>query len=218
MKHKETLKKNSIEWQPLKMPIFLFLVGLMMAVSMVFASREQDIQSQHAFKRTEMQLNDLQKRNEESQKNLAIVKTAYPKYEQLKKFNFFDHEKMSLNWVSWLKSLQEEIKIPELNYEFNVQQPITIPILNKKSNGVEFFSSEIKLTLQILHMGDLFNLIQGLKKHYQSPLFNIKSCEIKRKNPINFAWQQYPGQPLLEAICTLQWYSAKLKPQGNNTK
>ncbi|MEY3219451.1 MAG: hypothetical protein RIT27_808 [Pseudomonadota bacterium] len=217
MKHKETLKKNSIEWQPLKMPIFLFLVGLMMAVSMVFASREQDIQSQHAFKRTEMQLNDLQKRNEESQKNLAIVKTAYPKYEQLKKFNFFDHEKMSLNWVSWLKTLQEEIKISELTYEFGTQQPLVLPIFDKKTNnGVDFFISEIKLTLQILHSEDLFHLIQGLKKYNTLPLFSLKSCEIKRKYPASFAWQQHLGKPLLETVCTLQWYSAKLKPLENN--
>ncbi len=217
-KNKEQLKISLIEWQPLKMPITLFIIGLIVAIFMLVISSQYNKKTQETFTRTDHNLKELQKQNEESLKNLTIVKTAYPKYVELKTAYFFDNETASLNWVSWLKSLQEEIKIPELNYEFNVQQPITIPILNKKSNGVEFFSSEIKLTLQILHMGDLFNLIQGLKKHYQSPLFNIKSCEIKRKNPINFAWQQYPGQPLLEAICTLQWYSAKLKPQGNNTK
>jgi hypothetical protein len=216
MKQKTLLKKNSIEWQPLKMPISLFFIGFIIAILIVFMSNQYYKKIQENFTRTETNLKELQKRNEESQKNLAIVKTAYPQYQNLKTLNFFDNETASLNWVAWLKTLQEDIKISELNYEFNVQQPITIPILNKKTNGVEFFSSEIKLNIQILHLGDLFNLISGLKKYNQSPLFNLKSCDIKRKHPVNFVWQQHPGQPLLEAVCTLQWYSAKLKPQGTN--
>jgi hypothetical protein len=191
-------------------------MGLIIAISMVFMSYEYHKKIQDTFNRTENTLKELQKRNEESQKNLAIIKTAYPKYEHLKSLNFFDNETASLNWVNWLKTLQEEIKISELNYEFNVQQPTTIPVLNKKNNGVEFFVSEIKLTIQILHIGDLFNLISGLKKYNQSPLFSLKTCEIKRKHPANFVWQQHPGQPLLEAVCSLQWYSAKLKPLENN--
>jgi len=216
MKPKVLLKKNAIEWQPLKMPIALLLIGSIVGFLMVFVSYQYDKKIQEKFSRTETSLKELQKRHEESQKNLAIVKTAYPQYQNLKTLHFFDNETASLNWVSWLKTLQEDIKIFELNYEFNVQQPIIIPILNKKLNGVEFFISEIKLNLQILHLGDLFNLIQGLKKYNQSPLFNLKSCEIKRKHSANFAWQQNPSQPLLEAVCTLQWYSAKLKPQDIN--
>lgn len=216
MKQKTPVKKNSIEWQPLKLPIFLFFVGLSIAVLMVLMSDQYYKKIQETFNRTEISLKELQKHNEESQKNLAIVKTAYPQYQNLKTLHFFDNETASLNWVSWLKTLQEDIKISELNYEFNIQQPTTIPVLNKKTNGVEFFISDIKLNIQILHIGDLFNLIQGLKKYNPSPLFNLKSCDIKRKHPINFAWQQHPGQPLLEAVCTLQWYSAKLKPQDAN--
>lgn len=216
MKHKELLKKNPIEWQPLKIPIFLFLMGLIISILMVFMSDEYYGKIQDTFNRTENILKELQKRNEESQKNLAIIKTAYPKYEHLKLLNFFDNETASLNWVNWLKTLQEEIKIFELNYEFNVQQPTTIPILNKKTNGVEFFISEIKLNIHILHIGDLFNLISGLKKYNQSPLFSLKNCDIKRKNSPDFVWQQHPNQPLLEVVCNLQWYSAKLKPLENN--
>jgi len=217
MKHQTHLKKNSIEWQPLKMPIFLFLSGVIIAILMLFVSYDYNNQIQTTFKQTEMRLNDLQKRNEESQKNLEIVKTAYPKYEQLKNFNFFDGEKMSLNWVSWLKTLQEEIKIPELTYEFGAPQPLVLAALSKKNNnGVSFFISEIKLTVQIVHTGDLFKLIQGLKKHNNLHLFNLKNCDIKRKYPINFVWQQHYGKPLLETVCTLQWYSAKLKPQESN--
>jgi ABC-type multidrug transport system fused ATPase/permease subunit len=216
MKQKTSPQKNSIEWQPLKMPIFLFLVGLIIAILMVFISSQYNNKIQEKFSRTETSLKELQKRNEESQKNLTIVKTAYPQYQHLKTLHFFDNETASLNWVSWLKTLQENIKISELNYEFNMQQPITIPILDKKNNGVEFFSSEIKLNIQILHLGDLFNLISGLRKYNQSALFDLKSCDIKRKHPVNFVWQQHSGQPLLEAVCSLQWYSAKLKPQDTN--
>jgi|WetSurMetagenome_2_1015567.scaffolds.fasta_scaffold43192_2 hypothetical protein len=216
MKHKESLKKTPIEWQPLKMPIALFLIGIIFAMSIILVSDHYYKKIQNDFTRIESNLKSLQKRNDEIQKNLAIVKTAYPKYENLKTLHFFDNETASLNWVSWLKTLQENIKIPELNYEFNVQQLMTLSIFNsKKSNSVEFFTSEIKLTIQIVHLGDLFDLIQGLSKFYQLPLFNIKNCDIKRKHPADFIWQQHPGQPLLEAVCTLQWYSAKLKPQEN---
>lgn len=215
MKKNEEQKTFVIEWQPLKVPLILLSIGIIVSGFIVILSNQYYQKTQETFERTDYNLKELQKQNEESLKTLAVAKTAYPKYIELKAAHFFDNETALLNWASWLESLQKEIKIPKLNYEFNTQQPITIPVLNKKSN-VEFFSSEIKLTVQILHMGDFFNLIQGLKKHYQLPLFNIKSCEIKRKNPPDFNWQQYPGQPLLEAVCTLQWYSAKLKPQGSN--
>lgn len=217
MKHKEHLKKHPIEWQPLKMPLVVLCIGLIFASFIIFTSNQYYKQVQQGFTRTETNLKDLQKRNEESQKNLSIIKTTYPRYQELKSAYFFDNETASVNWVSWLKALQEEIKIPELNYEFTTQQPIILPVLNsKKTNGLEFFVSEIKLTIQILHAADLFNLFQGLTKRNQSQLFNIKNCDIKRKHAANFIWQQHPGQPLLEAVCTMQWYSAKIKPQGSS--
>lgn len=84
-----------------------------------------------------------------------------------------------LDWVDALLIVQEENKLSDLQYSIDPQKPFDYPGVTQ-SAGVETLSSPMKLELNMLHEGDLFRVLAGLRQRLP-PYMAVNDCAIERQ-------------------------------------
>ena len=83
-----------------------------------------------------------------------------------------------LDWVDALLIVREENKLPDLKYSIAPQKPLDYPEV-PKSNEIETLTSTMKLDLAMVHEGDLFRALAGLRRMLP-PYVSVSDCSMER--------------------------------------
>ncbi len=148
----------------------------------------------------------------------AIVKQL-PALRELEGLGIFGEEKR-LEWVEHLRSIEKRWPGVNIKYDIAPQKLLPregggaippIPPGAKLPNGdpvkqFGVFTTDMKLTLQLLHEGDALAILDELKAANLG-LFSVKKCTFKRAN--GAATTDTPGDvgAPVYADCTLNWIS-----------
>lgn len=138
-----------------------------------------------------------------------LIKLFATQYNQLKASGIVGHENR-LNWVNAIEKITSSNKIPYLKYKINKRQTFTSDELTKNYPGIILFKSNMTLQMQLLHEGDLYNIINSLYKTADG-LFDIQSCTIKRKPTQLRSLLKSTTDRNFSAICNLNWYTIQTK-------
>jgi hypothetical protein len=111
-----------------------------------------------------------------------------------------------LDWVEILGRIKGARRIPRIDYDFAPQRPVTADILpSDKVPGFRFMASQMRLSMRLLHEGDLLGFIDDLRRTAPA-LIQIRSCSIDRISPNTV---ERPADNLLTSECILEWITVK---------
>lgn len=197
------MKRKDIDWKILQGSISIFIISLLMGSSLIAGSWyfESKMMSQYQKDKTQFQVI--------SGKYLAVdeeerlIREYYPRFADLYDQGMLGHEHR-LNWIETLRASGEQIKLPALRYEIDSQRQY-IPDFSINAGRYQIYSSAMKLTLDLLHEGDLLKLFDDLDNMAHGT-YNVSRCKLTRtKETI----QQSITSGNISAGCELRWFNIK---------
>lgn len=183
----------------------LLLVALGLAVAWV-AHRERlqaDLLQQGANTRYLATGAKLRQVNTEEQE----IKDKAAFYKKLSASGLLGEEKR-LDWTELLRSLQQQLRLPKVDYEFSPQ----VPVAGGQADQFVFVASPMRLSLQLVHEGDLLAYLGLIQKHAKA-LVVVRGCTLNRL-PANSGMAGDLAQ--LSAQCELDWITAR-RPNGGQS-
>ncbi|HRE16949.1 MAG TPA: hypothetical protein PLW86_07755 [Rhodocyclaceae bacterium] len=106
-----------------------------------------------------------------------------------------------LDWTELLASLQQQQRLPGLEYEFSPQAPLDAT----NNGGYGYYKSTMKLRLQLLHEEDLLRFISTVEQRARA-LVITRSCKTAR---VPAAAGGAAASAQLTADCELEWITAR---------
>lgn len=155
----------------------VFTVTLLITSGLVYLSKENLEKSQLSFNIAQQQ------RNEARQKLAAAREDERDIHDFLTLFQAFRQhgivgEEIRLDWVEGLQSTYRKYKLFPIKYEFSPRQTVQLdPSINLA--GVELRATQLAIKAELLHEGDLINLLGGLKTEAHN-FFSVKECTLTR--------------------------------------
>lgn len=107
-------------------------------------------------------------------------------------------EERRLEWIELLKSIHEQRRLIDLDYEIAAQHPLDA----HPGTDLAFYASTMKLHLKLLHEEDLMRLLADLR-HQAKALIQVKHCTINRLAKGSSA--RAGSSAALLAECEIDW-------------
>ena len=114
----------------------------------------------------------------------------------------FVGEERRIEWVDELRAQHKNHKLFDVNYSISQQEEYK-PSFANNIGGFILHRSVMKLNLDMLHEGDILQLVESLSANNTAP-FMLRDCEITRLNPTS----ELMSKQLianLHAQCELDW-------------
>ncbi len=109
------------------------------------------------------------------------------------------------NRLSWFETIQNTAKkrnMPLAKYSISTQEILKERNLKRNYKGIDVFKSVMTLELKMAHEGDLFAMLNDLKK--ADGLFAVERCEIEKLSK-----KIVDTDNNMKAFCELGWYTFK---------
>lgn len=106
--------------------------------------------------------------------------------------------------LSWFETIQNTARrrgMPSVKYSISSQKKLDTKKLKAKYRGIDVFKSVMMLDIKMAHEGDLFALLNDLKK--ADGLYAIDNCDIRKAGDIVGLNNN------MTAVCQLGWYTFK---------
>lgn len=139
----------------------------------------------------------------------AVLKEYQPRYEALKNINVVGDENR-IDWINLIEIIVEDEKIAYLKYSIDKQIKYKDKVTAMKYPGLNIYKSVMTIEMYLLHEGDLYAVINGLKAKAKG-LFDVSSCEIKRNKTIKKSIVDNTQPTNFTTVCKLNWYTFKPK-------
>jgi len=109
------------------------------------------------------------------------------------------------NRLSWFETIQSTAKkrgMPSVKYSISEQKPLLANKPGVQYQGIDVFKSVMTLNIKMAHEGDLFALLNDLRK--SDGLFAVDSCNIEKISKKNVDTENN-----MKAYCKLGWYTLR---------
>lgn len=117
--------------------------------------------------------------------------------------------------LSWFETIQNTAKkrgMPLVKYSISSQEPLKERSLKREYRGIDVFKSVMTLDIKMAHEGDLFALLNDLRK--ADGLFAVDSCDIEK-----ISKKVVDTDNNMKAYCELGWYTFRgARTNSNNRK
>ena len=186
------------QWGLLALLLTLAVCGTAAVFSQEFLGHAQS-----ASAAAHKQLSDARKNLTAAQDDRANMDAYAEEYEQLLKRNIIGNEQR-LDWLDGLETLRKQNVVLGFTYSIAPQQTYKPPIALDSGTFI-LNASEMKLSLDLLHEGQLANFFNALRLNIKG-FFLLDGCTLERLDKTNAA----PGiTPQLKAECTGVWLTLK---------
>lgn len=147
-------------------------------------------------------------RQQKAQRDSETVRDYLPRYQQLVRRGLFVAEEPRLQWIETLRSSSDRLRAPSIQYKILPQHayaPDFLPI----NGGYEIRASDMQITMQTLHEGDLFSVLTTLDQKAPG-LFHITECNLDRLTEHTHTDAQMANVAI---DCSLRWFTIKFNNQ-----
>jgi hypothetical protein len=107
------------------------------------------------------------------------------------------------NRLSWFETIQKTAKkrgMPSVKYAISTQQMLEEKNIKREYRGINVFKSVMTLDIKMAHEGDLFALLNDLKR--ADGLYTIDKCSIEK-----ISKKLVDSENNMKAYCELGWYT-----------
>ena len=197
------MKFEYVEWPYLRSAVVMFAGSAALGISLlagsaVFESRMERDYLYHSERLAETSRRYLAVDEEEK-----VIRDYLPRFAELDK-NGLSGEERRLSWIETLQDAGDALRLPSLGYEIKAQKPYR-PGAASLPGRYRVFVSEMTLSMQMLHEGDLFALLDLLDERAQG-VYTVSSCEMTR-NFVELTDNPVAGN--ITADCLLEWFTVK---------
>jgi hypothetical protein len=115
--------------------------------------------------------------------------------------------------LSWFETIQNTAKrrgMPSVKYSISSQKKLDTKKLKAKYRGIDVFKSVMKLDIKMAHEGDMFALLNDLKK--ADGLYAVDRCDIQKTS------DSVGLNNSMTAVCQLGWYTFKREASKKRPK
>lgn len=203
------MKAADIEWTMLRGALIGLTIAVVVSVAMIAASYHFWESAHRDLKRAESTLQSSRARYRTVDEQEAMIRDYYPVFQKLEQEGIIGGEHR-LDWIETLRRADENLKLPGLTYSISTQEPYQAEY--GLAGGVyQPFSSDMSLTLGLLHGEDLFSLLDDLDVNADG-LYSVDSCSILRRADKVGS----PREAHLSSTCKLRWFTIR-KPGDGGT-
>ena len=198
------------DWRKLRFPI-LGLGGALVIVGLLVSLADQYRTKNEAALQTQQNLlNQARSKFQSSGLEKETIIQYLPSYNDLLTSGFIGEERR-IEWIERLRQIHAQHKLFSIDYSIGLQEDYKPSFIPNMGNFV-LHRSTMKLDLDMLHEGDLINLLDGL--HEQTTTLIVRDCEIKR--PIGATVNTKNLSSNLKASCEIDWLTLR-DPQLTGT-
>ncbi|MRV72742.1 hypothetical protein GJ700_13590 [Duganella sp. FT92W] len=152
-------------------------------------ARDRQVQAEHERDLAHRQFAQV----EQEKRDIALFQ---PIYRQLLARRLVGTENR-LDWIDALRQMQDQYRLPPIAYDIAPRQPVVVsPAM--ELGRYSLYTTRMRLQMDLLHEGDLFALLSGLRTHGHS---TVQECTLKRPASA----PNTPLAPTVTASCTLNW-------------
>lgn len=115
--------------------------------------------------------------------------------------------------LSWFETIQNTAKkrgMPSVKYSISTQEKLKEKNLRKDYKGIDVFKSVMTLDIKMAHEGDLFALLNDLKK--ADGLFSVDRCDVQKTSK-----RTVDIENAMKAYCELGWYTFRSSKSKKGT-
>ena len=197
------MKRENIDWSWLRGSVVFFVTAAAVSILLSAGTGYFEKHMEEEYRHSNEQLRAISRRYLAVDKEEELIKKYLPVFIELHKTGLLGKEHR-LNWVEVLQDAGEIIQFPSLGYEITAQR-LYQPAFPVMPGRYKIFASEMTLDMQLLHEGDLFELLNLLNERGRG-LYTVSGCELTR----NFVeLTNNPEVGNVAASCVLEWFSVK---------
>jgi hypothetical protein len=191
------------DWRKLRFPI-LGLGLAMIAVGLLASYAEQYRTKQEVAMMTEeIAYRNARQKFESSGLEKETIIEYLPAYNALLAKGFIGEERR-IEWIERLRQIHGQYNLFSIDYSIGQQERYRPSFVQNIGNHV-MNRSIMELKLDMLHEGDLINLLEDL--HENTPPFIVRDCEITR--PIGAEIDTKKVVANLKAACEIDWITLR---------
>lgn len=184
----------------LHVPLLLMGLTLIVAIILIVLAHRYGADQEKALQTQQGLLNAARQHFQSSGIEKDMITEYLPKYQMLIDKGFVGEERR-IEWVDELRAQHKNHKLFGIKYNISQQEaykPAFIPNLG----GFVLHRSAMKLDIDLLHEGDILQLVESLAAKTGAP-FVLRDCEIRRLNSNAELSRQLIAN--LHAQCELDW-------------
>lgn len=197
-----------IDWKLLQMPAITLLLAIIVSAGFLSLAMSYNEEQMGGRSKLERKYTKTKQHYNEAKRDRALYKQYLDSFLQYKSQGFIGEEQR-LSWIEELEVINRRLKLSSLRYEINPQGVAALPGVRIPS-GIKVNTSEMKLTADMLHEGDVLYLLTELRKRAKG-FFSVKSCNLKSRVDQQKALRYQPRTSYVNMNCVLEWYTIEIQ-------
>ena len=190
------MKLGTADFPKLRFSLLLAALMIGIGAGVVYVSRDWAKSAKLRLTAAQSERNEIVGKLQRVRGEESEIKQKSAMFNELRTRGVIGDEQR-LEWVELLKDVRDQRKLIDLKYEIAPQRLLDAnPV-----NGYNFFSSEMKLQLKLLHEEDLTRLLSDLRQRAKA-LIQVRKCAVTRL-PRGGAENGTAAQ--LQADCQIEW-------------
>ena len=198
------MKRDELDWSVIKVSTLIFIVVLLVSLGLIAGSWMFKEDMLGEYKKNKRRFTSVSQKYLAVDEDERIIRQYYPEFIELYKKGVVGREHR-LNWIETLRASSERIKLPGLRYGISPQEKYS-PGFTVNLGKFALYGSTMKLNMNMLHEGDLADLIADLNKHAEG-IFTISECKFFRSNK---TLVEHGDGVNVKAECELQWLNIRM--------
>lgn len=186
---------RKLQWHGL-LALCLLLAGAALAYWSLLSARQALLERDTA----ESKVQQIDKKLRQVRTEEQDIKQRTTLFQQLEQSGITGEEKR-LEWIELLRELQQQLRLPGMNYEFGPQVSIE-PV---SGAAYAYHSSHLRIQLRLLHEEDLLNFTRQLQQRAKAMVL-VRSCRLARSATGS---EPNAGFAQLNAECDMEWISLR---------
>ena len=186
--------------------IFFAILVSMTSVVIMSGVYKSNASSENALMTREMR--SWSKKIDEANRNNLILVQHEDTFKTLVDRSVIGDENR-LSWVEVVQKITDSRKMSSVKYNIASQVLLDKDKLDSKYKNIDVFKSVMSLDMKILHEGDLFVMLDALRREAKG-LLNIDRCDIELVDKkINDGIVTAETKDSMRAHCEISWYTLK---------
>lgn len=197
------LSELDIDFSTLRGALAFLIVSLLISGVMIKVSSGYRDAMLAKLKTNESRFRDMSQKYLGVEEEERIIREDYPLVKAYKEQGVLGGERR-LEWIETLQRSASVLKGSRINYQIGARTAFT-PNYPINSGSYSLFSSPMKLSLELLHEGDVPSVLSAL--HQGLGLYDIPKCSFER---LGKTVELNASKTNLKADCDLRWITLNL--------
>ena len=199
------MRSETIDWSVIRNALIGLVVSIIISSGLVVGSIYFKSVMQQEFNRNNAEFQNISRRYLAVDEEERLIIEYFPSFRELHQQGIIGEEHR-LDWLEVLRDLGSSLKLSGLSYTIESQKPYAPSFaVNLSSYGL--FRSTMRLNMQLLHEGDLFNLLEALNRQALGS-FTVSSCRLN--NNVVDDSSSDANRSNVTAECSLDWLTLRL--------